>query len=439
MLNFPKRLVINGTEWNNNPLKFDVNCIQCNGSTPSWQDIILSGNTALTLVNAKANGLNYVKLFGACEQNGTPSPDTPVDIVSNNGVLKLSPNLVDFNEIRINRTTWASADKTKGFEVNADVYNKSVGDQLFTNANCFGVFVPAKINESVSLEFFDYSPDYTRCYYCEVTADGKCNTAPVSFASDGAISQQTFTLTQTDSIGFVFEWYISGARVRNYTKENYMIVRGATPPTAYMPYGQIYTDGTVETIAIKDDQDTTVSTATCEDLLSIGTYTDEQEIISGVVTRKVGVKVLDGTEAWVPAGTGAAADYLVALTKNQFASDIDTSATYNSFLCSHLKMGNNDAENTLSITAATFGVRLGLNTDITGTEGGATKLANAKQYLADQYAAGTPVIVVYPLAEPTTETVAGQALTTQAGTNIVEITQASIDNLALEVSYKGKQ
>jgi hypothetical protein len=45
--------------------------------------------------------------------------------------------------------------------------------------------------------------------------------------------------------------------------------------------------------------------------------------------------------------------------------------------------------------------------------------------------------VVYPLATPTTETVTGQTLHIQAGTNIVEITQASIDNLGLEVSYKG--
>ena len=46
------------------------------GSTPEWQDIILSGNTALTLVNAKANGLNYLKLFGGTEQRNIPSEYT---------------------------------------------------------------------------------------------------------------------------------------------------------------------------------------------------------------------------------------------------------------------------------------------------------------------------------------------------------------------------
>ena len=60
---------------------------------------------------------------------------------------------------------------------------------------------------------------------------------------------------------------------------------------------EIYTDGLQETIAIKDDQSATVSTAVAEMLLKIdSTYTDQQEIIDGTVTRKIGIKVLDGTE-----------------------------------------------------------------------------------------------------------------------------------------------
>ncbi len=174
--------------------------------------------------------------------------------------------------------------------------------------------------------------------------------------------------------------------------------------------------------------------ATAERLLKVGTYQDIQSVLDGQVTRNVGVKILDGTENWAGAGSGASGNYLVAMRKSEFSSDIDTSANYNSFLCSHLKMGNNDAENTLSITNSTYGVRLGLNTGITGNV--STKVANAKKWLADQYNAGNPVIVVYPLATPTTETVTGQPLTIQAGSNVVEITQASMDDLELEVSYK---
>lgn len=487
--------------------------------------------------------------------NGEPitqvSPQYNIPLVSNNGVLKASPNLVEFNETRISNTTWPTANKTKGFEVNADVYNKSVGDQLFTNANCFGVFVPAKINESVSLDFFDYSPDYTRCYYCEVTADGKCNTAPVSFASGGAISQQTFTLTQADSIGFVFEWYISAQQTRNYTKENYMIVRGTTPPTTYIPYGEIYTDGTVETIqatgknllnptitsgtfgriqvTVNDDKtitlngststdvvaitvgyytfkpnttyrlvgspaggnisttfgmdvwvtperkasdsgngttftvseettasvrilirknyvcdnmvfkpmityDTTATyndyeqyydggTATAEMLLKVGDYQDVQSIIDGVVTRNVGVMVLDGSEAWGSFAAGGGGYYLRV---NDAASQ-----AYGSGLCSHFP--------TLSTGQTTQGIRFGAANNVIYIYGVLQQFptgADWFQYLADQYAAGTPVIVLYPLATPTTESVAGQTLQVQAGNNTLEITQASLDNLELEAKYQ---
>ena len=65
-----------------------------------------------------------------------------------------------------------------------------------------------------------------------------------------------------------------------------------------------------------------------------------------------------------------------------------------------------------------------------------TSLEAWEQYLADQYAAGTPVIVVYPLATPTAESVAGQTLQVADGDNILEITQASLPDLELEAKYK---
>ena len=62
-------------------------------------------------------------------------------------------------------------------------------------------------------------------------------------------------------------------------------------------------------------------------------------------------------------------------------------------------------------------------------------LAEFKQFLAEQYAQGTPVICVY-YKTSTTETVTPQTLQVQAGTNVLQITQASIDNLPLEATYK---
>ena len=57
-----------------------------------------------------------------------------------------------------------------------------------------------------------------------------------------------------------------------------------------------------------------------------------------------------------------------------------------------------------------------------------------KAWLAAQYAAGTPVIVIYPLAEETTESVTPQALSTSEGDNTITAT-ANVSPIQLEATY----
>jgi hypothetical protein len=64
----------------------------------------------------------------------------------------------------------------------------------------------------------------------------------------------------------------------------------------------------------------------------------------------------------------------------------------------------------------------------------ANDLVGFKQFLADQYAQGTPVVVVYALKTATTETVTGQTLQTQAGDNTLTAT-GSISTLGLSATY----
>lgn len=187
---------------------------------------------------------------------------------------------------------------------------------------------------------------------------------------------------------------------------------------------EIYTDGTVETVEI----DTTGDTATAEMLLKVGYYQDEQSIIDGVVTHRCGIKVLDGTENWVKQLNSAR--YGVILNDSSLSENlIPISSHFVGLSADTAWTGMYSGSCKKEKTTSTYYFQYDTITTI----------QDWKQFLADQYAAGTPVTVIYPLAEPTTESVAGQALTTQAGTNIVQITQASINNLALEVSYKGKQ
>jgi hypothetical protein len=64
-----------------------------------------------------------------------------------------------------------------------------------------------------------------------------------------------------------------------------------------------------------------------------------------------------------------------------------------------------------------------------------TDVTDFKNFLATQYAAGTPVIVVYTLATPTTESVTGQTLQVEDGDNVLAITQAGMSGLELEAEY----
>ena len=171
----------------------------------------------------------------------------------------------------------------------------------------------------------------------------------------------------------------------------------------------------------------TKSAAICEDLLSIGNYTDEQEIIDGTVTRKVGVLVLDGTEAW-------------STTSGTFtlkSNDLFQTATF-PCLCTHYK-GATPQETAASQANKTMKAGYRANPDNDRKfylkDQSFANTDELKTFLANQYAAGTPVIVVYPLKDTTTETVTPQPMQTGQGDNTAEITQASLDGLELQVTY----
>ena len=162
-------------------------------------------------------------------------------------------------------------------------------------------------------------------------------------------------------------------------------------------------------------------TATAEMLLKVGTYQDEQEILSWNITRKVGIKVLNGTENWTASGAYIGSCYM------PFSSR--PSGAYTPIFVTHFVWKT--SESAYGVGNALYNGRnlsLWLSSETTA--------ATLKQWLADQYNAWTPVIVVYPLATPTTESVTGQTMNIPEWSSTIEITQASIDNLELEAVYE---
>lgn len=383
------------------PLQFFRRGFILNGTSGGgWREITLQGNTALTLVNALANSLLSLKLFGGteqvaetyidsvtaegkCEQTGTPAPDNVCPITCNNGAIKCSPNLANMIADNI----------TVGYYIsNAGVVTESPGNFIYNK------YIPVKPNTTYTLSMSDSVYYVTISEYSTASDSGFIQRN--AGETGGNTSLTITTQATTNYIRFGSNIYGGSAilTLEQVQAINWMLTQSNTAQD-YMPYGQIYVDGTTETIT-----DNVGNTATCQNLLSVGTYKDTQEILSGAVSRNIGIKVLDGTESWTASGS-------------LFYADIATDALQETHtcLCSHFEgMATNASasyQNKIKVgTNATSSVKWA-RVQIYPVAGTFSDVTDLKSWLAQQYANGTPVIVVYPTSSATTETVSGQVLT----------------------------
>ena len=349
--------------------------------------------TALTPANLSADG------------NTVPTPTAPMDIVSNNGVLKVSGNLLNPNDSNYGNYT-----------VNVDGTYNYADDRITTGfipvigGNTLTVSTNINVGSINGFQFAGIAEYDANKQYITRTYVNYQPTLSVKLNSNTAYVR-------------VFEQFFDFGNVTPALFATYQqqleLGSTATPYTPYSPTG-IYTDGEVETIA--DSANHTANVAT---LLGVGDYKDEQNINTGAITRNVGVKVLDGTENWNRTSSGRFYNSVSDIRSD--VSDIDT------IKCSHFKQGTRNAPQDGEIA-----FRLNSNGFILDWDTNAT-LEQFQQYLAEQYANGTPVIIVYPLATATTESVAGQTLQVTDGDNVLEITQASLDGLELEAKYKKRK
>ena len=191
----------------------------------------------------------------------------------------------------------------------------------------------------------------------------------------------------------------------------------------------LYTDGTPEEIQLTGGTQGTVYTASVEMLLAIGDYIDTQDIISGAISRNVGVKVFDGTETFTtavltncwalstPLGVGAPTSRRVYCTHFNSADTLPSA-------------GNRQGYALIGLTDGSTNYTIGFG----ATSAYSTETA-FKNWLAAQYAAGTPVIVVYPLTVPTTASVTAQPINTFKGNNNV-FTTANVSSPQATITYQ---
>lgn len=425
----------------------------------------LSGTSPLSIVDALQRQIMSLIQYGKCVQDATPTPTSPVPIKINNGMLKMVDDELPSGYKRIKSIDfdgdfWYDTGKkllgTDNVTMTLD-NTASGGQNVFGSYNGTG---SGTKNFSLYLYgggsssncYLRYGSQLVRPRYGDgekTITFGKDGTS--GFTTNVTVNEDAFETEATAYIGMlpnssspaytgkiVGDIFI-GNRLRYIPCENpsgvigYYEIKGGTfiePVGTGTPIAGDYdhshdkvliVDGTPEVLSVASQ------IASVENLYGITNFTDEQNVISGLVTRRMGVKIFDGTETWTSATYGWISDDAITdhYGENTFA-----------VICTHA-VGTTD-------TPTEGKVR------VYHTSGGTPRVyfyadksvydtASAWQaFVASQYAAGTPIMIVYPLAQSASESVTAQPLSLEAGNNTLTAT-AEVSGIVFDVEYKQAQ
>lgn len=342
--------------------------------------------------------LDSVTVSGICSQESTPTPSSPVAITCNNGEIKASPNLINY-------TNFGSVEYL-GITLSVDSEGVFTINGTTTNAYYSSFNIPCILPVGT----------YTlKVYNDEVASTGTYE--QVGLLVDNSLSGGRSVSLRDSNPTATFTTTASSTSIQlrlvgpydNY-KFKIQLEKGfdATP---YRPYGSWYVDGTTEQV-----QDVLSNTALAEPLLACGDYKDTQEILSGIVTRSVGVKVLDGSENWRPATNNRMyiQQVYTGCINPVVGSGYSTKIWSNRYY--HTGYTPENTNNSIGIEQVKGAIYIRDNVN-------AVNATTWTQYLSDQFIAGTPVIIVYPLETETTESVSPQIL---KKANVTRVEDAAI-------------
>ena len=455
----------------------------------SYVEMVVRGTSPLSLPAAIANSLQYLKAFGKAEQ-GLPAGYTAIQYVENT-----SGTYVDLDVAYNDENSVLSVTATAVNNINYvfTARDSSAMQGIAGTSTTIKAYIDPVSLTSTTTKTAGHKYNYT------LTANNGNATFKTEDLTAGTSDTQTtvYTVSQTQPTAhlclfgntygnvsdqgmqiFGASYYVNGVAVRKLIParkgatiglfdlvsrrffaatqgslmaglDTTLLPRPDAPLDIVCNNGALKADlsvtGTVETI-----KDALNNTATCENLFSVDTYTDVQSIIDGVVTHKIGFKVFDGTEKIYTVGNSTieAGTKIIAYTYEDIGmenildyEELMNTIPYPTMLITHFsKKTDSDNSSYARLKNGEWGAHgvsaTSRNRYLVFGTNQYTTAASFKNFLSAQLAAGTPVIVAYPLETETTESVAGQTLQVQAGDNIVEITQASLNSLELEAKYK---
>lgn len=335
---------------------------------------------------------SIIRAYGACEQSGTPTPDNPVDIVCNNGALKWDG---------VNHRIYAD-----GTQEVISAHGKNLLN-VATNVNGYYISATGVI-----------SADATKSQYTDLI--------PVEVGET-----YTWSLISNRAVAGNDRWHgynSNGTWVKQIDFDEAQPSGAAFSLTATIPSGIAYvrlsyglndTNAMFEKGASKTEYEAySGQTASVENLFSVGDYKDEHEIIGGTVKRKCGIKVLDGTESWTTDTYGGSRRMVMQDVINASGDTLPV-------VCSHYAFRLADERQQPN---SIFIAGTGKTVIYIASTQSITTADEFNTWLASQYANGTPVIMIYPLAQETTEQVTAQSVTEKQ----MAVAQASINGLEIK-------
>ena len=337
-----------------------------------------SDDVTLTLTDTSSSGQN---VFGS--YNGTSSGTKNFSLYlygggsSSNCYLRYGEQLVRPRYGSGERTLTFGTSGTDGFTVNVTV----IPDTFTTESSAYIGMLPNST-----------SPAYTGTIVGNILVGTRLKYVPCERVSDSAVGYYEMV------------------------KGQFIAPSGTGTPTkgAYD-----YSVSHIDVVGTAHGLSLGTQTASVVDLFSGARsgYQDLHDVISGTVTRNVGIKVFDGTEDGFSADSGTV--YYSGLT--------DANASNDSMLSTHFKPLSSGSTPVSGRDMAFDSGRVVFYASKTVDE--------FKVWLTEQYAVGTPVILLYQLAAPVTERVPAQSLVTAEGSNTVSVTNVLSFQVNLTATY----
>ena len=249
--------------------------------------------------------------------------------------------------------------------------------------------------------------EYTFCPYCELP-DG----VEIYFVVNGTVTGSFFSIASNNKVGYTTR------RISNAveTIDAYIFINkaGKTVDTVIYPMLAV---GNIppSTYAMYTEQ------CICAELSEETSYGGTLDVISGIATADWTVRTFDGTETWNSWGVDNITEGITGFYSFD-VDDYDYAYTSNAF-----------SSHTISIPGSWGGEAIGFgfanenstryffvsvcNALLDNTESNEKAVESWKAYLAEQYAAGTPVQITYKLAEPIPFRIEGEQILALKGIN----------------------